>query len=250
MGGLKAVSTLTLCVALLLLIGSGCTLILPSPPPAMSMAKFVRGSNPAKNGKVGASAGALVYGSDGSSQLHIFAAEGAGTFHIAKRYDLAVTAGNWKGTVEGNAILLESEGARIGLIHGLGWGLIADLETEDPEDDEDWWMGLDLSAGFIAEFPSPGLNTPFLGVKYTYGDSFLSDEDEEDPNESVDNSPVTQYVTVNAGIQVETTSLRITPELIFSKAFYTVDHREGGVTYSEDNDFWLFLVGVTIAAPF
>ena len=237
----------------------GCAMLLPAPPPAMSAAKFVRGPSAGSGGKVGVSTGVAVVHSfdpdvsekDDDTELHFPASEGAGSFQLGSRYDLAVTAGAWKATLEGNFLAIDRPGIRVGVLHGLGGGFLADL-SEDDDGDRHWWLQYDLSAGMMFEMPAGDSGTLFAAFKYTYADD-KQDNDESDGMEQTD------YLTGSVGWLTSVGSLQLAPEIIVSRCTYEgeVDETDFGTDGGPDEPpetmeegYWLFLVGLTIAAPF
>jgi len=236
-----------------------CAILLPTPPPALSAAKFVRGPSLAPRGKVSASAGIAVvkefspsaYEGDDDTLLEIPAAEAAASFRLAKWYDLATTIGTLKATIEGNAILFDYERFRMGLLHGIGGGFRA-LLSEDDEGDRDWLLQCDLSVGLMVELPSQDAGSGFASVKYTYGNDIYGGRSDQ---ESEDDGPFapTHYFSGSIGWLTRVGPFELAPEVIVSRAS-SAGSLEGGWPSPQaewhEKGYWIILTGVTMSAPF
>ena len=254
----------TVCMSLLLgAVCQACVSVLPAPPPAMSAAKFVRGPSTEGGGKVSASGAVGIVKdfyptyekADEGTDFYAPASEGAGTFHLARRYDLAVTFGSWKATVEGNGVVLDLQHLRLGILHGVGTGFWAQLTEDEHDNRRDWKLQYDLSAGLIAELPFEDSGAGFAAFKYTYGNDFVSEPAEEGEQET--GMAATHYFTANLGWLFRVGALQVSPELAVSRCSYAgdsepLDFGEGGSAGSTwyERGYWLFLAGASIAAPF
>jgi len=242
----------------------------PTPPPALSSAKFVRGPSNSHRGKASASAGiAVIHGftesidaQDDETSLAIPVAEGSGAFRLARWYDLAVTVGSLKATVEGNIVFLDLPRLRLGILHGFGGWVRASLSENDNDGSRDWHLQYDLSAGLMVEAPTDVAGSGFASFKYTFGDDRHS---ESHGKEFVTDGPLAQthYLTGSVGWLTTIGTVEIAPEIIVSHASYAgrvypLDFGEddGGPSSAEpkgewlEDGYWLFLTGVTISAPF
>jgi hypothetical protein len=139
----------------LLSLASACALT--HPPPPMSMAKFAR--PPADRDRIGFSTGLGMHiNDDEETAVFAFPLEAGLGISLGDRYDLGFSVGQLMGSAEGNFALLDGD-LRIGLIHGLGAGLIADQQEQSLL--AQFTGGMFLQTGRRRAF--------FLGLKATRG---------------------------------------------------------------------------------
>jgi hypothetical protein len=194
-------------------------------------------------------------GKEDTTDLQFPAAEGSLTMQLMPRYDLALTTMPWKATAEGNALVVDNGSLRLGIIHGLGMGFIADITKDGGEEERDWVLLYDMSIGLMLEAETSESSSLFTSAKYSYSDYTHGGAETDDP----DTSMPTNTIAGSIGYLAQLGALQIIPEIIVSRASY----EDQSVTYSGSSDgnvstavettdrtYWLFLVGLTVAAPF
>jgi len=222
----------------------GCAI--PSLPPPMSAARFVRlpdegapasapagGGAKAVGGSVNGSMGLLFTADqDGNSELWSVAPEASLTLGLHHRYDLAVVADTYMLAVEGNLLLLDLADVHVGFLHSIGAGVIAALQQMGGNVSDPTFM-FNLSAGAFAQFDIGSRSAAFAAVRYAY-------------STSTDVGVVlrTHYVLGSIGFAHRIGVLRITPEFALAHGTSILEPPDS------DQGFWIIVPGVTVSAPF
>ncbi|HOX43974.1 MAG TPA: hypothetical protein PK668_10250 [Myxococcota bacterium] len=233
-------------------------------PLSMSMSKFVHdpedpappgGDAPAaaataKKGRVGVGTGLAIIGvednesTDGGddaldTSLYLFPVEGGGSFWLHRNYDLTVSLHSGGMLALEGVVTFPLGGARLGLIHGVGLGLMG----QDPDGDQGWngFLQMGCSAGAVLQFDVSRSGSFFLGAKYAFSHQEpVGDEGEDEEDEALD----THFATVGLGYAVLLGSLRLTPEFAFA---YGSMNTEG---VSRSVDLWYFVPSISLAGAF
>jgi len=198
----------------LVVVATGC--VAPVPPPPMSAAKFVHTAGDRSRLGFSTGIGATV-DSDENMTITAFPAEGGLGVSFGPRYDLAFSVGNLLANVGGNVILIDS-GFKLGFLHELGLGLLADRQAGS--------LLTQVGGGLM--FQTASDEPFFLAAKYDYATA-IGDTEGWSP---------THYVTTTFGF-MPGGHPRVIPEFAVNYA------KIGG----EDPDpSWdlSFVVGVTI----
>jgi len=226
------------CLIAAVFVGPGCAF--PSLPPPMSAAKFVRPSASTEGegadsagGKVAASTGLFIHHEDEQTNVFTFPGEGALSLWLAPNYDVAITAGNFLASAEGNFVVLEAP-LRLGVLHGLGFSIFDNSGgTDEPRETT---LFLDLTVGAFAQFPVPDAGDLFGALKYTYATNA------EDEDRDVLRS--THYVTGSAGYMLRLGGLLVSPELIVSLGSWVPQDN------ADRETFWMAILAGTVGAAY
>ena len=220
---------------------TGCAI--PGAPPPMSAARLVRLPLPAEpaagageaatHGNVGASAGLLFAADDNGGTLYSIMPEAGAGLWLHDMYDLTVAVDPYQLSLEGDLVLLRTPALRLGILHGVGGGLVAELADSSGGTRVSWWLA-HLTAGVFAQVASTPAGAAFAAVKYTYSTS--SDTDTIIP---------THYLSGSLGYLFRVGALRVAPEVALS--YGRTDPTDPMASAS-----WFFLIipGVSVSAGF